>query len=43
MIKRMQHVFPIVMMLQMDVIKDYGFSEGRHGRFFYVHSLVVTV
>ncbi|KAJ1530359.1 hypothetical protein ONE63_005271 [Megalurothrips usitatus] len=31
MIKRMQYVFPIVMMLQMDVIKEYGFSEGRHG------------
>ncbi|XP_034252007.1 protein C10 [Thrips palmi] len=31
MTKRMQYVFPIVMMLQMDVIKDYGFSEGRHG------------
>ncbi|XP_026276215.1 protein C10 isoform X1 [Frankliniella occidentalis] len=31
MIKRMQFVFPIVMMLQMDVIKEYGFSEGRHG------------
>lgn len=32
MIKRMQFVFPIVMMLQMEVIKDYGFSEGRHGK-----------
>ncbi|XP_033175078.1 protein C10 isoform X2 [Bombus impatiens] len=28
MLKMMQFVFPIVVQIQMDVIKNYGFSEG---------------
>jgi len=31
MMKMMQYVFPIVTQIQMDVIKNYGFSEGREG------------
>ncbi|XP_011313437.1 protein C10 [Fopius arisanus] len=31
MLKMMQFVFPIVIQIQMDVIKNYGFSEGREG------------
>lgn len=31
MLKMMQFVFPVVMQIQMDVIKDYGFAEGREG------------
>ncbi|PNF15215.1 hypothetical protein B7P43_G14104 [Cryptotermes secundus] len=31
MLKMMQFVFPIVMQIEMDVIKDYGFAEGREG------------
>lgn len=31
MLKMMQFVFPIVVQIQMDVIKNYGFSEGREG------------
>ncbi|XP_008546782.1 protein C10 [Microplitis mediator] len=31
MLKMMQFVFPIVTQIQMDVIKKYGFSEGREG------------
>lgn len=31
MLKMMQFVFPIVMQIQMEVIKEYGFSEGREG------------
>lgn len=31
MLKTMQFVFPIVMQIQMEVIKKYGFSEGREG------------
>ncbi|XP_068084634.1 protein C10 isoform X2 [Anabrus simplex] len=31
MVKMMQYVFPIVMQIQMDVIKSYGFPEGREG------------
>jgi hypothetical protein len=32
MLKMMQFVFPIVMQIEMDVIKDYGFAEGREGK-----------
>ena len=28
----MQFVFPIVVQIQMDVIKNYGFPEGREGK-----------
>lgn len=31
MLKKMQFVFPLVMQVQMDVIKNYGFQEGREG------------
>ncbi|KAG8041212.1 hypothetical protein G9C98_002200 [Cotesia typhae] len=31
MMKMMQFIFPIVTQIQMDVIKKYGFSEGREG------------
>nr|CAD7569456.1 unnamed protein product [Timema californicum] len=31
MLKMMQYVFPIVTQIQMEVIKKYGFSEGREG------------
>lgn len=31
MLKMMQFVFPIIVQIQMDVIKKYGFSEGREG------------
>ncbi|KAL2733681.1 protein C10-like [Vespula squamosa] len=31
MLKMMQFVFPIVTQIQMDVIKNYGFLEGREG------------
>jgi len=30
-LKIMQVVFPIVMQIQMDVIKSYGYPEGREG------------
>ncbi|GJQ81801.1 hypothetical protein Trydic_g343 [Trypoxylus dichotomus] len=31
MLKMMQHLFPIVMQVQMDVIKEFGFPDGRDG------------
>ncbi|XP_063236954.1 protein C10 [Bacillus rossius redtenbacheri] len=31
MLKMMQFVFPIVVHIQMDVIKNFGFPEGREG------------
>lgn len=31
MMKMMQYVFPIIVQIQMDVIKNYGFPEGREG------------
>ncbi|XP_012258956.1 protein C10 [Athalia rosae] len=31
MLKMMQFVFPIATQIQMDVIKNYGFPEGREG------------
>ncbi|XP_003708462.1 protein C10 [Megachile rotundata] len=31
MLNRMQFVFPVIIQIQMDVIKKYGFSEGREG------------
>lgn len=31
MVKIMQYVFPEVMQIQMDVIKEFGFPEGREG------------
>lgn len=31
MLKMMQFLFPIVMQIQMDVIKEFGFPEGREG------------
>lgn len=31
MLKMMQFLFPIVMQVQMDVIKDFGFPSGRDG------------
>ena len=31
MIAMMQHVFPLVMQIQMDVIKNYGFPGNRDG------------
>lgn len=31
MIKLMQNVFPLMMELQMQVIKNYGFGSGREG------------
>uniref|UniRef100_A0A182NTK5 Protein C10 n=1 Tax=Anopheles dirus TaxID=7168 RepID=A0A182NTK5_9DIPT len=31
MIKMMQYVFPLVMQLQIEVIKDYGFPGSREG------------
>ncbi|KAK4874926.1 hypothetical protein RN001_014286 [Aquatica leii] len=29
MLKMMQHIFPIVMQVEMDVTKDFGFPDGR--------------
>ncbi|KAJ9589152.1 hypothetical protein L9F63_028064, partial [Diploptera punctata] len=29
MLKMMQFVFPILMQIEMDIIKTYGFPEGR--------------
>ncbi|XP_018577853.1 protein C10 [Anoplophora glabripennis] len=31
MLKMMQFLFPIVMQIQMDVIREYGYAEGREG------------
>lgn len=31
MLKMMQFLFPIVMQVQMDVIKEFGFPDGREG------------
>nr|CAH7764784.1 unnamed protein product [Callosobruchus chinensis] len=31
MLKMMQFLFPIVMQVQMDVIKNFGYPEGREG------------
>lgn len=31
MLKMMQFLFPVVMQIQMNVIKEFGFSEGREG------------
>lgn len=31
MFKMMQYLFPIVMQIQMDVIKEFGFPEDRNG------------
>ncbi|XP_044751108.1 protein C10 [Coccinella septempunctata] len=31
MLKMMQFLFPIVMQIQMDVITEFGFPEGREG------------
>ncbi|XP_045477638.1 protein C10 [Harmonia axyridis] len=31
MLKMMQFLFPIVMQVQIDVIKEFGFPEGREG------------
>ncbi|EFN85358.1 protein C10 isoform X1 [Harpegnathos saltator] len=31
MLKKMQFVFPLVMEIQIEVIKNYGFPEGREG------------
>lgn len=31
MLKMMQFLFPIVMEIQIDVIKEFGFSDGRDG------------
>lgn len=31
MLKMMQFLFPVVMQIQMDVIKEFGFTEGREG------------
>ena len=31
MLKTMQYVFPILVQIQMDVIKKYGFSDDRKG------------
>lgn len=31
MLKMMQYLFPIVMQIQMDIIKEFGFPEGREG------------
>ncbi|XP_003487119.1 protein C10 isoform X1 [Bombus vosnesenskii] len=39
MLKMMQFVFPIVVQIQMDVIKNYGFSEGREGTVQFVQLL----
>ncbi|XP_066262964.1 protein C10 [Euwallacea similis] len=31
MLKMMQFIFPVVMQIQIDVIKNYGFPESREG------------
>lgn len=31
MMKMMQYIFPIIVQIQMEVIKNYGFPEGREG------------
>lgn len=40
MIKMMQHVFPIVVQIEMDVIKNHGFPEGREGTKFNPNKLL---
>lgn len=37
MLKVMQHVYPIVVNTQMDVIKKYGLPEGREGELTNTH------
>lgn len=32
MLKVMQYVFPIVVQIEMDVIKKYGFSDNKDGK-----------
>lgn len=32
MLRTMQFVFPAVMQIQMEVIKKYGFPDGREGK-----------
>lgn len=32
MLKVMQLIFPILLQIKMDIIKTYGFPEGREGR-----------
>lgn len=41
MLKMMQFVFPLVTQIQMDVIKNYGFPEGREGIYIYVHENIL--
>ncbi|XP_026474500.1 protein C10 [Ctenocephalides felis] len=31
MLKMMQLIFPLIMQIEMEVLKDYGFPEGREG------------
>lgn len=31
MLKMMQYLFPVVMQIQMEVIKEFGYPEGREG------------
>lgn len=31
MLKMMQLIFPLIVQIQMEVLKDYGFPEGREG------------
>jgi hypothetical protein len=32
MMKLMQYVFPVIVQIEMDVIKKYGFIDGREGK-----------
>lgn len=32
MLKVMQYVFPIIVQIEMDIIKKFGFSDNREGR-----------
>lgn len=35
MLKLMQYVFPMVVQIEMEVIKKYGFPDNREGKLYY--------
>lgn len=41
MLKMMQFVFPIVTQIQMEVLRKYGFAEGREGKLFFIKSEIL--
>lgn len=43
MLNMMLFVYPIIVQIQMDVIKNYGFPEGREGEGFKYFHLIIKV